>query len=202
MKIKINFFAVMLFLSMLISNGYYALLTFLCAALHESAHIIAAKARKIKLNDLNIGILGARLSMPHSICSYKDEIIICIAGPLINIFSVVIALLIKSRLDFGGDLYEHFILSSLALGVLNLLPIKTFDGGRILFAFTSYLSSPKIAEGVLSVFSFVSLFVLWAISVYLILKTSSSLSLFVFSVSLFANFFHDAFEQDIKKLIN
>ena len=134
MKIKINFFAVMLFLSMLITNGYYALLTFLSAALHEAGHITIASTRKIKLDNLNIGILGARLSMPYSVCSYKDEIIICIAGPLVNLISVTIAVLLKIRFNLGGALYEHFIISSLALGILNLLPIKTFDGGRILFA--------------------------------------------------------------------
>ncbi len=195
MKIKISFFAIMLFVSLIISGGLYSLIPLFAAVLHELGHIFAARIRGTKLSCLNIGILGARLSMPNGICSYTDEIIICAAGPVVNLSSAYIMYLINTRFDTHNEIIGIFIIASLCLGILNLLPIKTFDGGRILSAFISKLSNIEKAEMTVNFLSFIFLFILWSMSVYLLLRTSSSLSLFIFSISLFASFFEDSFEK-------
>lgn len=189
MKIKVSFFTIMLMLSLILSASYYSAIPLLSAALHESGHIIAARSRGVSLDKFDIGIFGAKLSINNALCSYVDEIIICAAGPAVNLISADIALILREILNFKNVAMDIFILSSLSLAAVNLLPIKTFDGGRILCAAISNFSTPQKAEKTIDVLSFFLLFILWSISVYLILKTSASLSLFVFSAYLFVSIF-------------
>lgn len=189
MKIKINFFAIMLFLSIIISNSYYAFIPIFAAVLHELGHIISANICGVRLNNLDVGILGARLSIGSGICSYKNEIIICAAGPTVNFISAYFALLI-SKLNHGQNaITDIFFWCSLSLGIINILPIKSLDGGRIISALISHIGTLKSAEITVDILSFLTLFALWCISLYLLLKSASSLSLFVFSVSIFASIF-------------
>ena len=108
-----------------------------------------------------------------------------IGGPLANFLS---ALIIYPFCD-ASMLCRSFWLYSLSLGILNLLPIKSFDGGRIFSSLLLCKLSPKTVESILNFTSFILIFTLWSISIYLLLKISSSVSLFVFSVAVFAKIF-------------
>ena len=189
MKVTVSFFAIMLIFSLAISGAYYALIPLSAAALHELGHILAASARGVKLKNFDIGIFGARLTMSDGIYSYIDEIMICAAGPLVNLILAGVGIYICKIYCFDNELFDLLVASSLCLGIVNLLPIKSFDGGRILSSALSVSLDADRADKILSLLSFLSLFVLWCISLYLLLRTSASLSLFVFSVSLFASIF-------------
>ncbi|MBE6530865.1 MAG: hypothetical protein E7679_02080 [Ruminococcaceae bacterium] len=189
MKVKINFFAIMLFLSIIASSSYYALIPMFAAVLHELGHIVSAQICDVKLNNFSIGIFGARLGIGGGICSYKDEIIICAAGPAINFISAYFAALLSRLTTQNNDIVDIFILSSLCLGIINMLPIRSLDGGRIISALICRFGSVRSAELILDILSFITLFTLWCISLYLLLRSGSSLSLFVFSVSIFASIF-------------
>ncbi len=189
MKIKISFFAIMMLFSLIISGAYYAIIPISAAFLHELGHIFAARARKVELKNFDVGIFGARLTIGGSICSYADEMIVCASGPLVNLILAGICIFATLAYGIDCDAFELFIISSLCLGILNLLPIRSFDGGRILGAALSQAFNERIADTAVTALSFLSLFILWCISLYLILRTSASLSLFVFSISLFANIF-------------
>ena len=195
MKIKIKFgILTPLFIAFLLfsSNRIYTLLGLLAAALHELGHIAAAKLVSIRLSSLSLDLLGARLTTERRLTSYKDEIILCAAGPLVNFAVSTTVFLILPNINNASAFYEYmsfFATASAALGILNLLPIKSFDGGRILECILCRFSGERPALRALSVLSFVSCFSLWCLSVYLIIKTGNSLSLFVFSVSLFSRIF-------------
>jgi membrane-associated protease RseP (regulator of RpoE activity) len=75
------------------------------------------------------------------------------------------------------------------LGILNLLPIREFDGGRILGALLCRVGSQRAAQKTVNALSFFCVFTLWSFSVYLLLRFAASLSLFVFSISLFFKLF-------------
>ncbi|MBQ8848823.1 MAG: M50 family metallopeptidase [Clostridia bacterium] len=187
MKIKIGFFSVMLFLSLLLTHSYFALAAFVAVTLHELGHIFVAKLCKIKFSECKIGIFGAGLTPISSDYSYKNEILLCLGGPVANIICAVVAILVYSF--FVNEFTEYFILSSLILALSNLLPIKDFDGGRILYSLLCILKDPYIADRALSAISFVIIFLLWIISVYFLMIASANLSLFIFSLSLFFKLF-------------
>ena len=189
MKIKISFFSILMFASLIFTKSYYALIPLSVAILHELGHILCAKLRRVTLKCMDIGIFGARITLDRRIYSYADEMIVCIGGPAANIVLGDIVLIVSKAFNINSDTIDFFLLSSFSLGAINLLPIKSFDGGRMLFALLAQNRSLNTAERILSLSSFLSLFVLWSISLYLLLRTSSSLSLFIFSIAVFATIF-------------
>ena len=187
MKIKITCFAVMLFLSFIISYSGFAFCVLLAVLIHELGHIFTARYLNISLSECKIDIFGASLCPAAYNFSYKDEILLCISGPMSNLLTLLP--FIPFALVFKHDLSICFATASLALALLNLLPISGFDGGRIFYALVCILSDPDTANTVISVVSFFCILVLWLISVYLLLIARSNLSLFVFSISLFIKIF-------------
>ena len=189
MRIKIGFFSVLLFLSLLLTHSYFAICALSAIILHELGHIIAARLCKVKFKALNIGIYGAGLNAERTDFSYKNEIIIALGGALSNLITVLASL--PLYLSTQSTTLLSFIASSILLGIMNLLPIKTFDGGRILHSLLCLFFTPFTSDKILSISSFFIIFILWTISVYLMLIYGMGLSSFVFSLSLFSRFFID-----------
>ena len=184
-KIKLSFSGAVMILALFLTHSYISIAALVAAAFHELGHIIAAKLCDIPLEELKLGIFGAALTPKSLLCSYKKEIILCIAGPLINL---LFAFLLLPLFNFS-EFLSLFISTSLFLGILNLLPIYDFDGGRILFCLLSLKLSISTSTKILKTVSFILIFILWCLSVYLLLRLSSSISLFIFSISLFAKIF-------------
>ena len=186
LKIRLSISGILMVIALITTHSYISLAALLAAAMHELGHVLTAHLLNIPLREMKLGIFGASLSLSDSFLSYKKEIILAAAGPLTNIACVLLSIFL---FDIQNDFFELFISSSLFLGILNLLPILDFDGGRILLCLLSLKISPDVALRILKISSFILIFTLWALSVYLLLKLSSSLSLFIFSISLFAKLF-------------
>lgn len=186
-KIKLSFSWIIMLIALFLTHSYISIAALIAAALHELGHIIAAKLCDIPLGELRLSIFGAAITPKALLCSYKKEIILCVSGPLVNLACAF--LLFPFANVAKNEFLSFFISSSLFLGVLNLLPIHEFDGGRILFCLLSTKLTLKHTIQILKSISFVLIFSLWCLSVYLLLRLSSSLSLFVFSLFLFAKIF-------------
>ena len=183
-KISVGVLSVIMLVTLSVASPHYFLPVVLVVALHESGHVLMARVCKIRLRELKLGIFGAALSPQSCLYSYKKEILLCLGGPLMNFLSVLVV-----TAFFDTPNFEYFKECSIALGALNLLPISGFDGGRIFTALLSMRLSPRTVEAVSKIISFILIFTLWSFSVYLLIKISSSLSLFMFSLSLFAKIF-------------
>lgn len=185
-KISVSFFGVLMAGALILTHSYISLAALLAAAIHELGHIFAAKICSIPLYEMRLGIFGAALTTDASLYSYKKEIALAAAGPLANFASSALLYpIFKSSEGFGA----LFLAASLFLGILNLLPVESFDGGRILNCILCEKFSPRLASAVCGALSFITVISLWMLSVYLLLRASSSLSLFVFSLSLFCKIF-------------
>ncbi len=157
----------------------------LAAALHELGHVAAAAALGIELRSLRLDVLGARLHTTGRLHSYAAETVLCAAGPLANFLTFALSLPFAKTVPFALSLCT----ASLSLGFLNLIPIEGFDGGRMLSALLMRLLPPAPAEALAKSVCFASVFFLWLISVWLLLRTGTSLSAFVFSCCLFGLMF-------------
>ena len=142
-----------------------------------------------------------------------------LSGPFINVLSafVVSMLLIKmSSIDeiiiatdsFISTGQPHiigvsgfFILVSCVQAAINLMPIKSFDGGRALYCCLTSFFNTTTAQIVVSITSAIFAFALWTISLYLMLRISSGLGIFVFSSSIFVLMLTDSdfFENNEKE---
>lgn len=187
-KIKISFSPAMLCL--LVCMIGTTPMTQLCAclgaaAIHELGHVVAAKLLDINLTHLKLDVLGARLDVTGRLCSYSSLAALCAAGPMINIICFALALSFRQRAAW----IDEFCVASLSLGVLNLIPVQGFDGGRIIHGILSIFLPLALVERICSLLGFISLFCMWLLSVWLILRTGTSLTLFVFSCCLFGMLF-------------
>lgn len=158
---------------------------FSAAAIHELGHIAAAKMLGINLSHMKLDVLGARLTTSGRLCSYPALVGLCLAGPLTNFLCFAIARPFCDTSEWIGE----FCIASLSLGFVNLIPIQGFDGGRIIHGMLSSILPVCTVERICSVLSFCSLFCMWLFSVWMLLRTGTSLTLFVFSCSLFGMLF-------------
>ncbi len=187
MKIKVGFFAILLFVSLFLTHSLFSLASLLAALLHELGHLLAAFACRIRMKEISVGLFGAGLTPNDGLYSYFNEIVLCLGGPLSNFFFGSLSLFFLRFIS--SPFLLSFIFSSFAYGLLNLLPIQGFDGGRIFRALLLYFLPLPLTEKLISILSFFFVFSLWTLSVYLLLRATSALSLFVFSLSLFSRLF-------------
>ena len=183
-KVKVGFFTCVLVGCIALTAPRYFFALLFSVSIHEAGHIILAILRGINLKELRLGIFGAALCPVNLMYSYKDEIVMCIGGPLFNFISAVIAIKI-----FSFSINSLFVMSSICLATLNMLPIIGFDGGRITIACLNMILDPLLTQRVMKTISFIFIFSLWTMSLYLLLRLSSSLTLFVFCISMFAKIF-------------
>ena len=154
----------------------------LAVCIHELGHLAAARRVGVRLGRLRMTATGFRMIADEAYPSYRAEAVVALGGPLANLLS---APLFYGLLPAASPLGEVAPLS-LYLAVLNLLPLRSFDGGRALVCFLcgrrAYL--PDRAERVLSALSALILLLLWLSAVYLLLRRGSALSLYLFCLQL------------------
>ena len=208
-KIKFSIGAILMALAALLCDRADMILLYaLSAALHECGHLAAAYLLGIRIKEIKFEFSGVRICPEDGITSYKKELILAAAGPLVNMLVITVAIALFSIWQvtpneaialcegflFKGE-YTHagalaFVaLSSLLQGGINLLPVRTLDGGRMMHCMASMLLGERKAENLLDIFSALSAFILWTVALYLMLKISSGLGIYVFSVCLFLSTF-------------
>ena len=162
-----------------------AAMSLLAAALHEIGHLVAARVMHIPIGAMRFDLLGARIDVKGRILSYGEEWLLCMSGPL----SSLVFSLIGSFFWSHTKLAIAFSCASLLLGLLNLLPIQTFDGGRMLECALLSFTTPQKTGSILRGCTFLFLWLLWAFSAYLMIKITDGISLFFFTLTLLARFF-------------
>jgi stage IV sporulation protein FB len=145
------------------------LLLFAIVVLHELGHSVAAQNYGVEVSEIVLLPIGgvARLkSIPQN---PTQELVIAIAGPLVNFAIAVVMVLLNPLLGLGGfqdpfrlmlDLernalgavYNYVFTANLFLAVFNLIPAFPMDGGRVLRALLAsrmnYARATEIAVGV------------------------------------------------------
>ncbi len=132
--IKISIWILPIILSAYI-GGYMELfcVAYLCAALHELAHILCAKFLKVGIDKVNIYPFGISAHLKAGyIQSSEKEFFIAFSGPFCSLILFWIFLYLYSKLGQAIFLYASDV--NLALCLVNLIPALPLDGGRILKA--------------------------------------------------------------------
>lgn len=177
--------AVLFFVGMILTDRTgVGVATALAAILHECGHLLAAKLMHVPLRAMRLDMLGARIEVREKLLSYGQEWLLAAAGPIFSLLGSAVAAPLWQTSYFA----RAFSAASLLLGLLNLLPVKTFDGGRMAEVFLCRTVGVLWTFRVMTAVTFVFLFLLWSLSVYFLLRAGGGLSLFCFSVSLFARF--------------
>ena len=204
-KLRFGVGGVLMIAAMLVSDSARVIAVYLAAALwHEAGHLLAARILRVGVSEIRLGFSGARIVTDRRLTSYKSELLLSLAGPLANILAcgAVVgifctlgegiegaaasadAFLHSPKVDFLGIL-AFFALSSVIQAILNLMPVKTFDGGRILYCAAANLMGESAGERILTVTTAFSALILWIIALYLMIKIGGGLGIYVFAACVF-----------------
>lgn len=134
-------------------NFIFIAFLFVCVVLHEFGHALAARRYGVETRNITLLPIGGVANLKEMPDNPKEEFVIAIAGPLVN---VVIALLLyfivpvenflvddpelmeeQLRGIRAGNFLFYLFAVNVALVVFNMIPAFPMDGGRVFRAVLS-----------------------------------------------------------------
>lgn len=128
---------------------------FLCIALHELGHALAAKRFGIRTSSITLLPIGGLAQLESPPKTPRSELVIALAGPAVN---VVIATLIAGGIWIVAGAVElvnpsttvsgflrDIAAANTALVLFNMIPALPMDGGRVFRALLSMVSNHRRA---------------------------------------------------------
>jgi Zn-dependent protease/CBS domain-containing protein len=126
------------------SGLLFMVLLFVCVLAHEFGHIFTARGFGVQTPDVTLLPIGGVARLERIPEAPREEFLIAIAGPLVNIAIVlVLVLLAGARLDYADlaavdstrvSLINRLASINIFLALFNMIPAFPMDGGRVLRA--------------------------------------------------------------------
>lgn len=153
---KISILFILFAIAIVIFDGFKNfVIYFLVVCIHEFAHSFVAKKLGYKLRNFFIMPYGVCLNYENSTFNNNDEILIAIAGPMVNYFLCLVCVALWWLFPETYYMLDYFCFCNLILAVFNSLPCFPLDGGRVLIC----LLSKKINRKNAIKFSMISNFI-------------------------------------------
>ena len=120
---------VLLILLLILIKKSYAI-AFISIIVHEFSHIIVAKSKGSRFNSIQFHIYGSKVDLLDvDELTYKDKLIIYIAGPLSNLLIIAFFTIINIYIPIR--FIDEIISLNLGLAMFNLLPAYPLDGAPV-----------------------------------------------------------------------
>ncbi len=145
-RVHITFLLLLAFIgsSAPLSGLIFTCLVFGCVLLHEFGHALAARRYGIRTPDITLLPIGGVARLERMPDNPLHEIVVAIAGPLVNVvIAAVLWLYLRATggvadvapiQHFGASLPQMLLSLNVGLVLFNLVPAFPMDGGRILRA--------------------------------------------------------------------
>lgn len=189
--LRINIWFILVAICSVLGSYHTTFFTaFLIAAIHESAHILCAKALNVSVSHITVFPFGISAKLSDGCIKNSDkEFIISFVGPFSNlimfwIFTILHAAYQTEYLKFCADI-------NLAMGTVNLLPALPLDGGRMLKSIITAKYGTIRALNFMLKLSRILIAFLLALSVFLIIITKLNFSLLLIAAFLLQNLTHE-----------
>ncbi|MBA3285435.1 MAG: site-2 protease family protein [Nitrosopumilus sp.] len=137
----------------------FVMAIFACVVLHELGHALTAKQYHIPTKDITLLPIGGLARFEKLPEEPKKELIIAIAGPIVNFVIAGIIYIFWNKVSFSPEELQvitpdnfifMFMSINLFIGLFNLIPAFPMDGGRILRAALSFKMDRVKATGIAS----------------------------------------------------
>ncbi len=190
-KVEITFLFVA-FISFVISLNAPSnvMLTIIASMLHESGHLLMMLLIDNKPEKVRFELTGINIIRNQEIkISTKNEILISLGGPMINLIIVLICCAFLCFYNSKSIL--TFACINLILMIFNILPINKLDGGVALYYVLSKNYNIVSCSKVLKVTSyiFISIILIWGIYVFVVSRYN--ISLIIIAIFLLLSIFTD-----------
>jgi len=184
----------MLTFILIMDNSYSAVLGILSAMLHELGHIIAIVLKDGKVKELKFGLVNVDMLNEASFAELKakDEFFILMSGSMLNFIFAFVFILVYFL--FQVSVFKVIAIQNLFIGAVNLFPISSLDGGRILSIFLSRRLDLELSEKILNIASFIFLVPLGALGFIILIRSRYNFSLLILGLYLLSYIF---FKEDI-----
>ena len=133
-------FPAMLVLAALAGAGPVLPLVAVSAVCHELGHLLALRLAGARVERFRLTAFGAELTADTRYLPYGRELLCTLAGPAVNLALALVFARLSGDYVLAG--------ANLVLGVFNLLPVPSLDGGRALYLLVSWLTDPMAADRV------------------------------------------------------
>lgn len=140
----------------------------LTAIVHELGHSIVAEERGYKLNRITLMPFGAVVSGNFNQPNLKEDIIISLAGPLVNLLIAILFVAFWWIQPLSYPYTQVVVSTNLTMALLNCFPAYPLDGGRVLSAYLTLKFNKRVANitcktlGIILSIAFIGLFV-WSV---------------------------------------
>ena len=151
---------------------------FLAALLHESGHVLVMFLYGVKIRGVKLRLFDVLIEADEA-PTLRADVLITLGGPAANFLCA--AILCPFSLKIG--------LPHAALGVFNLLPVMSLDGGHLLGVLLSKRLSPRVCDIILRVSTFIILLPLMTAGIYILFRSGYNYTLLLISLYLIAVLF-------------
>lgn len=174
-KLYVSFFSFVAMIPVIICQGaVYSLIFISAVALHEFSHIFFLCRFGAPITKVSIFPFGIDILADTSRISYKKELICTLSGSFANLISAAAAALLLYIKPTPHLLF--FIICSIFLGTLNLIPLSFFDGGKALRLLLYDCIELDRAYYIHRSLDVLSAFILAVFSVFLLLASGFNIS--------------------------
>lgn len=150
--------------------------------LHELGHLAAIRLLGGKIRGITPAPFGLCINLDDSSLSLCGEAIVSAAGCIVNLASVAVSVLLYKF--FGIDIIDFGIVSA-ALALLNLIPAKPLDGGRLMETLAEVIFGPNVSYVISAVVTYAFGLVVFLFASYSLLTSQNGIYPLLFSIYLF-----------------
>ncbi|MDO4535793.1 MAG: peptidase M50 [Clostridium perfringens] len=162
------------------------IICFFFIVLHEISHLVVVKLMHIKTGEFKLHCLGATLEIKdYSNLSLKEQIIICLAGP---VFNILMSITFFIAFYFLKNSFLLLIVEvNLVLAIFNIMPMYPLDGFKLLVSLFSLKLSYVSANKVSNVISYIVNIILIIVSIIFLIHKNIS-GIFIIIICFFSIF--------------
>lgn len=155
--------------------------------MHESGHIFAIINSGKEISKIKVNAFSIDIEQNYSCnISEKKELFILLCGPFVNLLFFIIFSVLYKTLNF--DIFKIFSIQNLIIGILNLMPIYSLDGGQILLIFLKRRFNINAADKILFIISIIFILPITTLGFFLIIKSNFNFSLLILTFYLISLF--------------
>ncbi len=148
---------------------------FTAILIHELGHILAAILCHVPFRGIRFFGMGIEIAFDFSSCSYVVEVFVHLAGSMFGLICGILWYRIFQNTLFLGI--------SFFLSVINLLPIRGFDGGGVVGVLFPLIFPLDVAEKLTHTVSILTVCFLFLCVVWIEVRVGANLELLFFLIS-------------------